>query len=90
MPKETVEQKAERLVLTRKVSILSAGSYREGGRAVAWEIAATVQGSEKQPYRVVGTQEGFTCTCVAQVPWCSHRLAVLLVAGFREPEDVPF
>lgn len=90
MAKETVEQKAERLVLTRKVTVVSASSFMEGGRMTSWEIRAAVQGSDAQPYEVVGTQEGFTCTCVATVPWCSHRLAVMLVAGFREIEDVPF
>lgn len=73
MAKETVEQKAARLAGSGKVTIL----LKTNGA-----VEALVQGSEPDPYEVNGDPDGLECSCVATVPWCSHRLAVLLVIGF--------
>ena len=78
MAKETVEMKATRLLLERKVAI----TFAQNG-----QVVAKVQGSEKLPYRVTFLHAAgeWTCTCVSTV-LCSHIQAVMLVAQLS-PED---
>lgn len=80
MAKETPESKAGRLLAERKVTLVVNEHC---------EVLALVQGSEKKPYEVTGSSEGWTCTCVATVPYCSHRLAVAMVACLRPMGSVP-
>ena len=76
--KETTQQKAERLLIERRVTI----TFAQNG-----QVCAKVQGSEKLPYRVTFLHAAgeWTCTCVSTV-LCSHIQAVMLVAQLS-PED---
>jgi hypothetical protein len=72
MARETVDEKARRLLGEGRVTVV---------RAEFDEIDATVTGDSGKAYVVVHRPGGWRCRCVATVDRCSHVVAVGLVTA---------
>jgi hypothetical protein len=74
MPRETLQEKAERYIVEHRVSVTSVSA--DGSAVVA------VKGSEDQPYIVKLSGGLWVCGCPAKVSRCAHVIAASMVIDF--------